>query len=186
MTLTNHESTEADGPGSVGSRVIPTEGTQRAPIVASGAGRRPNAMFRKGFTLVELLIVVIILGILAAIVVPQFSDASTDTQVSSLRTNLQTLRGQIELYRLQHGSYPTLTNFVDQMTKKTDADGTVNQTTGKFGPYLQAIPVNPLNNSAEITSNTSETAKGWYYNQDNGLFRANDGKTINGIATSTY
>lgn len=143
-------------------------------------------MFRKGFTLVELLIVVIILGILAAIVVPQFSDASTDTQVSSLRTNLQTLRGQIELYRLQHGSYPTLTNFVDQMTKKTDADGTVNQTTGKFGPYLQAIPVNPLNNSAEITSNTSETAKGWYYNQDNGLFRANDGKTINGIATSTY
>src|SRR5439155_22548245 len=75
-------------------------------------------MRRSAFTLVELLIVVIILGILAAVVIPQFSDASTDARVSSLTTNLATMRGQIELYKLQHGgTYPTpLTNFVAQMT----------------------------------------------------------------------
>ena len=51
-------------------------------------------MRRYAFTLVELLIVVIILGILAAVVIPQFSDASTDARVSSLTTNLATIRGQ--------------------------------------------------------------------------------------------
>jgi prepilin-type N-terminal cleavage/methylation domain-containing protein len=58
------------------------------------------AMRRKAFTLVELLIVVIILGILAAVVIPQFSDATTDTQLNSLRTNLQTVRGQLETHEL--------------------------------------------------------------------------------------
>src|SRR5229473_8587221 len=56
-----------------------------------------------GFTLVEILIVVIILGILAAIVIPQFTNASQDARKSSLVSQLQTLRSQIELYKLQHG-----------------------------------------------------------------------------------
>ncbi len=143
-------------------------------------------MKRSGFTLVELLIVVIILGILAAIVVPQFSDASTDTQVSSLRTNLQTVRGQLELYRLQHGgTLPTVANFVSAMTSKTDADGTVNASTGKYGPYLQAIPVNPINNNAEVVG-TANAAKGWVFNATTGDFKASDGQTVAGVATSTY
>src|SRR5438105_15431211 len=55
-----------------------------------------------GFTLVEILIVVIILGILAAIVIPQFTSASQDARKNSLASQLQTLRSQIELYKLQH------------------------------------------------------------------------------------
>jgi len=65
---------------------------------------------RKGFTLVEILIVVIILGILAAIVIPQFTNASQNARESSLQSILQTLRSQIELYKLQHGD--TLPNLV--------------------------------------------------------------------------
>src|SRR5256885_1739083 len=57
---------------------------------------------RKGFTLVEILIVVIILGILAAIVIPQFTNASQDARKNSLTSQLQTMRSQIELYKLQH------------------------------------------------------------------------------------
>jgi hypothetical protein len=106
--------------------------------------------------------------------------------VSSLRTNLQTVRGQLELYRLQHnGTLPTVANFVDAMTKKTDADGTVNAATGKYGPYLQAIPVNPINNNAEVVG-TANPAKGWVYDVAAGTFKASDGQTIGGIATSTY
>jgi len=62
---------------------------------------------RKGFTLVEILIVVVILGILAAIVVPQFASASQDAIKSALRSQTQTISAQIELYRVQNaGTLP--------------------------------------------------------------------------------
>ena len=119
-------------------------------------------MFRtqrnKGFTLVEILIVVIILGILAAIVIPQFTNASTDARRNSLTSQLQTLRSQLELYKLQHNDrLPTsiTTSTTDpnaqwlQMTQRTDVNG---DTTGSndFGPYLQQNPTNPLNNNALV------------------------------------
>ena len=52
--------------------------------------------------MVEILIVVVILGILAAIVIPQFTEASTEAKVSRLASDLQTMRSQIELYKIQH------------------------------------------------------------------------------------
>ncbi len=55
-----------------------------------------------GFTLVEILIVVVILGILAAIVIPQFTDASTQAKESALASDLQMMRSQLELYKIQH------------------------------------------------------------------------------------
>lgn len=54
------------------------------------------------FTLIEILIVVVILGILAAMVIPQFADATQQSQISTIKSTLQTLRGQVELYRVQH------------------------------------------------------------------------------------
>src|SRR5204862_2599192 len=57
---------------------------------------------KTGFTLVEILIVVIILGILAAIVIPQFTSASQDARKNSLVSQLQTIKAQLELSRLQH------------------------------------------------------------------------------------
>src|SRR3954462_13179873 len=84
-----------------------------------------------GFTLVEILIVVIILGILVAIVIPQFTNASQDARESSLLSQLQTLRSQIELYKLQHrdvipnlvGGGPGNVANWDPLTTKTDAEG---------------------------------------------------------------
>src|ERR1043166_3369897 len=106
-----------------------------------------------GFTLVEILIVVIILGILAAIVIPQFTNASQDARKSSLTSQLQTIRSQVELYKLQHldktpTGLSTAGDIADtvawaEMTVKTDADQTVN-VNGAFGPYLQAAPINSL------------------------------------------
>lgn len=127
----------------------------------------------KGFTLVEILIVVVILGILAAIVIPQFTNASESAKSSSLVSQLQTLRSQLELYQVQHnGQYPTLGTTLaswDQMTKKTLVDGTVpaDQTTGKYGPYLQQPSVNPFEDSFTVAAAAAQGV-GWVYNSTTG------------------
>src|SRR5436853_5883252 len=98
-----------------------------------------------GFTLVEILIVVIILGILAAIVIPQFTNASQDARESALLSQLQTLRSQIELYKLQHkDKLPDLVTSWNPLTTKTNIDGGATAPLD-FGPYMQAAPTNPVN-----------------------------------------
>ena len=56
----------------------------------------------RAFTLIEILIVIVILGILAAIVVPQFTDAASGAQATSMRSQLSTIRSQIEVWRLRN------------------------------------------------------------------------------------
>jgi len=108
---------------------------------------------RKGFTLVEILIVVIILGILAAIVIPQFTNASQDARRSALASTVQSTRSQIELYKLQHGD--ALPNLVTDWTPFT-ATTTYSGTT--FGPYMQNAPENQLMaNSAVVKNGNSIT-----------------------------
>jgi len=93
---------------------------------------RFHSAARKGFTLVEILIVVVILGILAAIVIPQFTSASESAKASSLVSQLQTIRSQLEFYQIQHnGNYPDLADLNtdgamwDRMTTTTDSSGAV-------------------------------------------------------------
>ena len=58
----------------------------------------------RGFTLIEILIVVVILAILASIIVPQFSNAQSLSRATAMRTQLNTVRGQISAWRLQNGN----------------------------------------------------------------------------------
>lgn len=108
----------------------------------------------KAFTLIEILIVVVILGILAAIVIPQFTKASEDAQVGNVQTQLQTIRSQIELYRVKNnGQYPDLLT---------------NGWADLIGPdYLKAPPVNPRTNSSTIVAGTDHNAgangDGWVW-----------------------
>ncbi len=106
-----------------------------------------RAVTRKsGFTLVEILIVVIILGILAAIVIPQFTNASQDARESSLLSQLQTLRSQIELYKLQHK---------DKLPNLVNADGILSVASDAFGPYMQSAPTNPVNGLSNVVDGDS-------------------------------
>jgi general secretion pathway protein G len=143
-------------------------------------------MKSSGFTLVEILIVVVILGILAAIVIPQFTDASTEAQLSSLCADLQTMRSQIELYKIQHiDNLPdtnSLAEFSDCMlgwTNKLGEVGTV-RADYPFGPYMHKIPSNPFvaeadANEIDFTGTTcpADGQTGWWMNTTTGEFRAN-------------
>ena len=114
---------------------------------------------RGGFTLIEILIVVIILGILAAIVIPQFSGASTEARKSNVKSTVQTLRSQVALYKLQHG------DVLPDLTANSGANWTLLTATSTFngatvGPYMQNVPVNALNNSSKVLNGTGAAAAG--------------------------
>jgi general secretion pathway protein G len=141
---------------------------------------------KRGFTLVEILIVVVILGILAAIVIPQFTQASTEAKTNSLASDLQTMRSQIELYKVQHNdTAPALATFEDQMIYCTNAAGATAATPSKqrdtangfiYGPYLERIPENPFNNLDTVVDWSAGTpAGGWGYIAATGEIRAADG-----------
>jgi len=125
---------------------------------------------KQGFTLVEILIVVVILGILAAIVIPQFTEASDDARESAMRSDLQTVRSQLELYKVQHiGIYPAAATFVTDLTTKI----------GEYGPYLQTFPTNPYNSLLDVTVEAGTVglgsgATGWHFDSTTGRFSAND------------
>src|SRR3954468_16495662 len=115
----------------------------------------------KAFTLVEILIVVVILGILAAIVVPQFTNATQDAQTGNLRAQIKSLQNQIELFKARTNGYPTLA----QMTANP-ADGTTNGWAGLIdGGYIKKAPHNPAAPSADQckVSAAGGAGFGWEY-----------------------
>lgn len=147
------------------------------------------------FTLVEILIVVIILGILAAIVIPQFTEASNDARLSALSNDLQTVRSQLELYKVQHlDQYPTdplikgTKDLVLQLTSRTDINGNIGTEPAMFplGPYLQKFPTNGFINLSTVGTGTSVVAgdgtTGWYWDTNLNKFSPNDGLTFNRTA----
>lgn len=126
---------------------------------------------KTGFTLVEILIVVVILGILAAIVVPQFVNASDSAIKGALQSQLQTISSQIELFRVQNGGmYPDDDSLGDDAML-----GDNNQGWGIMvgGEYLKEVPINGYTKSGVIdgsdtAKDTSEAAtraddNGWYF-----------------------
>lgn len=107
---------------------------------------------KRAFTLIEILIVVVILGILAAIVIPQFTDASQQATDSSVRSQLQTLRSQIELFRVKN-PLVTLDLVNNQWTQMTTANP----------PYLQAAPKNPFMNNATTVAAAAGAGVAWVW-----------------------
>jgi|WetSurMetagenome_2_1015567.scaffolds.fasta_scaffold652201_1 general secretion pathway protein G len=136
---------------------------------------------KKGFTLVEILIVVIILGILAAMVLPLYSQTSASARVSQIKTNLQMVRAQMIVYKTQHlEHYPTITGQFTQYSDMSGGTATTADSTHTLGPYLQSFPVNPVSGLATVrvvtgngTAFSAPSADGgWYMNSTTGEFRA--------------
>ncbi len=108
---------------------------------------------RRAFTLIEILIVVVILGILAAIVIPQFTDASEDAMDASVRSQLQTLRSQIELFNIQNPA----TVYTAAEPVGTFWDNLL------FGNYLQTEPRNPMQNNSTSVAGAPAAGVGWVW-----------------------
>ena len=127
---------------------------------------------RKAFTLVEILIVVVILGILAAIVVPQFTNATQDAQQGNLRAQIKSLQNQIELFKARTNNYPTLAELSANPVSTTETNGW-----GILidGGYIKKAPHNPAAPAADQCKVGIETAGagfGWQYKVADGTLGA--------------
>ena len=129
---------------------------------------------QKGLTLIEILIVVILMGIIAAVAVPRFTSATKDAKENTLDTNLGALRTAIELYASEHiGRYPGMylettgltvtttdvlakTSFEKQLSLYSDASGKTSTTKNAsfpYGPYFRkGIPENPLPSKSNVVA----------------------------------
>jgi len=120
-----------------------------------------RTIMAKGFTLVEILIVVVILGILAAIVVPQFTNAANDARDGNIATQVSTIESQLELWAAQNnGSYPDLATAGETLADLVTAG------------FFKDLPENPYTGSSTIVANTT-------------FDDADSGVTTFGIADST-
>lgn len=140
----------------------------------------------RAFTLVEILVVVVLLGILAVVVLPLVAGSSISAKESALAHNLQMLRRFALIYKTQHlevgpgypngntTQAPTEQAFIEQMTMSSNPVGqTAAVGTAGFerGPYMMKIPVNPLNNlstvqmlgNAENFPANADNSHGWIY-----------------------
>lgn len=130
---------------------------------------------RAGFTLVEVLIVVVIMAILAAAIIPQFSNSSQDAKINTAKFNLHTLRAQIEMYKVQHGGVRPSADLTELTTTTNAAGSKGTGTSFPYGPYLSEVPENPLTGSNTVRAATAdpptasgETDAGWLYNATTG------------------
>src|SRR5258706_5203019 len=122
---------------------------------------------RGAFTLIEILLVVVILGILGALIYPQFANARADAADKAARTQLQALRSQIEMYKVQHGgALPDLLTSWNPLINATVYNGKT------VGPYIPRGPKNGLNNLGNVVdgdgANPVGSATGFVYDYAGG------------------
>lgn len=117
-----------------------------------------------GFTMIELLIVISIIAILAAAIIPNFIGFDTEARVAATKSNLDTLRTRITLFRAKEGLYPT---SLDDLINHTYTDA------GVLKPYLQKMPSELISNKkgsterkAQLSTDPLTGEGGWVYRTD--------------------
>ena len=154
----------------------------------------------RAFTLVEILIVVTILGILAAVIMPMASGGAMSAKQSALATDLQLLSRFVLIYKAHHlevapgypngvtSAAPTEQAFIDQATLASNKSGqtaAIGTVGFERGPYMQHIPKNPLNDlsTVQMLGNgenfpaNGDDSHGWIYKAATGEIRADSSGT---------
>ena len=101
-----------------------------------------------GFTLVEIMVVVVILGILAVLIVPRVLGRSDEARQAAAKHDIATIMQSLKLYRLDNGRYPTNDQGLQALvTKPTSAPAPSN-----WKPYLDKLPKDPWGNTYQYLS----------------------------------
>lgn len=138
---------------------------------------RSASTSRRAFSLIELVIVVIIIGIIAAIAAPRMSSAADNASIKSVVGSQSALQKAVDLYTIEHeGVLPHIgaadaKTFYFRFLKATDLDGSINDTTGIYGPYINGIPVNSINGKNTIRRGGAAAGAGthgWRYDTASG------------------
>ena len=145
-----------------------------------------------GFTLVELMIVIAILGLLAAVAIPQFTSQKKEGQTAAMVSSLSVLRTAIDSYWSQHDDFPgpSFVKLSGQLLKNTNKKGAVGEgAIFGYGPYLRngKLPTNPLSKTSTVKMVAVMPVapagnQAWIYNYVTGEIRSNSaGKDLNGV-----
>jgi general secretion pathway protein G len=97
----------------------------------------------RGFTLIEIMVVVVILGVLAAIVIPKFLDRPDQARVTKTKIDMKSLEEALGMFKLDNGFFPSTEQGLDALGTKPDTG----RTPGKYaaGGYLKKVPLDPWN-----------------------------------------
>ena len=129
------------------------------------------------FSLIELIIVVVIIGIIGAIAVPRMSNAADGAARNAVIGDLNALQKALDLYEIEHEGVMIHIGAADAKTiyyrllKRTDLDGTINDATGIYGPYINGIPANKINGLAKVRKDgaaAGANTHGWRYDSTTG------------------
>lgn len=99
----------------------------------------------KGFTLIEVMVVVVILSILAAIVVPKIMDRPEQARITKAKSDIRALEAALNLYRLDNMIYPTTEQGLEALVSKPSSSPEARN--WKEGGYLDRLPADPWGNS---------------------------------------
>lgn len=119
-----------------------------ANTVICVTSKRPKG--HGGFTLIEIMVVVVILGILAAIVVPRIMSRPDDARIAKARTDLAGIESALNLYKLDNFYYPSTQQGLEALI--TEPSGDPPAKNWKSGGYLTRMPIDPWGNPYKFLS----------------------------------
>ena len=96
-----------------------------------------KALKPKGFTLIEIMVVIVVIGLLAAIVAPRVLQRADDAAIAKARADISGLMGGIKLFRLDNYRYPTIDEGLNALVTKPPNAGRWK------GPYIEVLPNDP-------------------------------------------